>query len=96
MAPMSTGHGHSPPTTEQSHPSREARTPEQVPSVLLLARGSLDGATDPNIHALSQLREWSEARSGAASSPLGQTSPWAPYTLLWSNLSQGSKPFTRL
>lgn len=29
--------------------------PEQVPGVLLLARGSLDGATDSNIHALNIL-----------------------------------------
>lgn len=29
------------------------RVPEQVPGVLLLARGSLDGATDSNINALS-------------------------------------------
>lgn len=51
---MSTCHDHSP-TTEQSYPSREAGTPEEVPSVLLLARGSLDGATDPNIPSLSQI-----------------------------------------
>lgn len=29
------------------------KMPEQVPSVLLLARGSLDGATDSNIHMLN-------------------------------------------
>lgn len=29
--------------------------PEQVPSVLLLACGSLDGATDLNIHALNNI-----------------------------------------
>lgn len=31
----------------------KTRVPEQVPSVLLLAHGSLDGATDLNIHVLN-------------------------------------------
>lgn len=74
------------------------RVPEQVPSVLLLAPRSLDGAMALNIHVLDTPNM---RKDGLSPGPELPALPQAKqplfylYTLPWPNLSRGSRPFSR-
>lgn len=69
------------------------RVPEQVPGALLLTRGSLDGATDSNIHAPNILnpRKNNLSPGQSCQCPPSKSALLAPYIVPWSNLSQGSR-----